>query len=221
MERAREKRSRRFTSHLFYMAVTGISSLRGGRRTPMRAWRIIRTAYIARRCRRLASPASSAISTVAGARAYVSLVGRATGTFKDPNVFGPFLIPPFIFLLRICCSADAAAVHRAWRLLIIAARRCSSPSRAAPGAHRGLRSDAGRAAPSSVSRSRRCETRIVCLSVAGSRCCHAARSPCMFRASARFSRSAQPHQSYDVGETGRFGNQIAQHPDCARPSPTA
>ena len=27
-------------------------------------------------------------------------MGRAQGTFKDPNVFASFLIPPFIFLAQ-------------------------------------------------------------------------------------------------------------------------
>ncbi|MHA4875413.1 hypothetical protein ACX0FC_18755, partial [Enterococcus faecium] len=30
---------------------------------------------------------------------------RATGTFKDPNVFGPFLVAPFLYLLHLALSA--------------------------------------------------------------------------------------------------------------------
>lgn len=33
--------------------------------------------------------------------------GRATGTFKDPNVFGPFLIPAFLYLLHVALNTKA------------------------------------------------------------------------------------------------------------------
>jgi O-antigen ligase len=37
--------------------------------------------------------------------------GRAAGTFKDPNVFGPFLVGPFIYMLHV-------ALGRSWRGMI-------------------------------------------------------------------------------------------------------
>jgi hypothetical protein len=37
---------------------------------------------------------------IAGASQYFTLFGRASGTFKDPNVFGPFLVLPVVFVLQ-------------------------------------------------------------------------------------------------------------------------
>ncbi len=37
--------------------------------------------------------------------------GRAAGTFKDPNVFGPFLVGPFLYMLNV-------ALQRSWRGMI-------------------------------------------------------------------------------------------------------
>ncbi len=46
------------------------------------------------------SSASSAISTSPASGAYFTLYdnSRAMGPFKDPNVFGPFLVPPMVWL---------------------------------------------------------------------------------------------------------------------------
>lgn len=55
--------------------------------------------------------AAAIVAALAGLAGYFSLLpgaydiftryGRATGTFKDPNVFGPFLVPAFLYLLHI------------------------------------------------------------------------------------------------------------------------
>jgi hypothetical protein len=37
---------------------------------------------------------------VAGLGGVFTLYGRASGTFKDPNVLGPFLVPPIVFALQ-------------------------------------------------------------------------------------------------------------------------
>lgn len=37
---------------------------------------------------------------IGGTSAYFTLFGRASGTFKDPNVFGPFLVLPVVFVLQ-------------------------------------------------------------------------------------------------------------------------
>ena len=37
---------------------------------------------------------------IGGVGAYLTLYGRASGTFKDPNVFGPYLVLPIIFLMQ-------------------------------------------------------------------------------------------------------------------------
>lgn len=53
---------------------------------------------------------AAVITALAGVAGYFNLVpgafdlftryGRATGTFKDPNVYGPFLVPPLIYVLH-------------------------------------------------------------------------------------------------------------------------
>jgi O-antigen ligase len=57
------------------------------------------------------SVAAALIAAAAGLAGYFSLFpgsqdlftryGRADGTFKDPNVFGPFLVPAFLYLLHL------------------------------------------------------------------------------------------------------------------------
>ncbi len=39
-----------------------------------------------------------------GAKEWFTLFDRATGSFKDPNVFAPFLVPPILFLLHQALS---------------------------------------------------------------------------------------------------------------------
>lgn len=47
--------------------------------------------------------------------------GRASGTFKDPNVFGPFLIPPIVYLLHrvLTRSLGRAMLVAAWMILLV------------------------------------------------------------------------------------------------------
>jgi len=45
-----------------------------------------------------------------GAFDLFTLYGRAAGTFKDPNVFGTFLIPPMLYVLHVAIRRGALAV---------------------------------------------------------------------------------------------------------------
>ena len=59
---------------------------------------------------------AAVLTAVAGIAGYFELLpglselftkfGRAKGTFKDPNVFGPFIVPAFIYCVHIILSAD-------------------------------------------------------------------------------------------------------------------
>ena len=40
---------------------------------------------------------------------------RAAGTFKDPNVFGPFLVPPILYLMHRMLTRGVATVVWACR----------------------------------------------------------------------------------------------------------
>ncbi len=49
---------------------------------------------------------------VPGAYDMFTRFGRATGTFKDPNVFGPFLVAPFLYALHV-------AIERPWHRIAL------------------------------------------------------------------------------------------------------
>ena len=75
-----------------------------------------------------------------GAYELFTLYDRASGTFKDPNVFGPFLIVPLLYMLSIALEQpaarhDPAARHRrlphARRVPQLLARRLDQPRRRA------------------------------------------------------------------------------------------
>lgn len=67
------------------------------------------------------------IATAAGLTGYFNLApgafdmftrfGRAAGTFKDPNVFGPFLVAPFLYMLHVAIGSRQS---RAWLPLALA-----------------------------------------------------------------------------------------------------
>jgi O-antigen ligase len=44
------------------------------------------------------------MAAVPGAYELFTKFGRAAGTFKDPNVFGPFLVPPFLYCLHLAIT---------------------------------------------------------------------------------------------------------------------
>lgn len=49
---------------------------------------------------------------VPGAYDMFTRFGRATGTFKDPNVFGPFIVAPFLYALHV-------AIERPWHRIVL------------------------------------------------------------------------------------------------------
>jgi hypothetical protein len=48
---------------------------------------------------------------IGGLGAYFSLHGRASGTFKDPNVFGPYLVLPVIFIIQMVLTREIGLVR--------------------------------------------------------------------------------------------------------------
>jgi O-antigen ligase len=44
------------------------------------------------------------MAALPGAHELFTKFGRAAGTFKDPNVFGPFLVPPFLYCLHLAIT---------------------------------------------------------------------------------------------------------------------
>ena len=164
------------------------------------------------RHRRRRLPASSAISIWCPARtSCMTRYGRATGLFKDPNVFGPFLIPALVYALQparrhvaaqvACCRSSCSASS--------ALRSCSA-SRAAPGSTWAWPSAIFGALHFLTARDNRLRLRPARLAIdARSRppsCVFVA--PCSpTRSPSLLSERAALTQSYDEGPEGRFGGQ--------------
>ena len=88
-----------FTIISYYMAVTGLFFCFLLTSDTNKRMEIIRSGYIA----------AGVIASIIGILTYFDVggtagawapMGRAQGTFKDPNVFAPFLVPPFVFLAQ-------------------------------------------------------------------------------------------------------------------------
>ena len=88
----------RFAIISFYMAFTAIIFAMIFSTDCVRRAEILRRAYIL----------AGVCAAIAGIAGYFNLLpggdltlyGRARGTFKDPNVYGPFMVLPFLFLLQ-------------------------------------------------------------------------------------------------------------------------
>ncbi|MFZ5693754.1 MAG: O-antigen ligase family protein [Pseudomonadota bacterium] len=91
-----DEASRRFVMISFYMAFTAIIFAMIFSQDCVRRAEILRRAYIV----------AGVCAALAGIVGYfkgidlLTLYGRARGTFKDPNVYGPFLVLPMLFLMQ-------------------------------------------------------------------------------------------------------------------------
>src|SRR5262249_4883321 len=94
-----DMRSVMFTVVSYYMAVTAMFFCFLLTTETNSRMAIIRNAYV------VAAVIASILGIlgyfdVAGLADQFAHIGRANSTFKDPNVFAPFLIPPFTFLVQ-------------------------------------------------------------------------------------------------------------------------
>ncbi len=146
---------------------------------------------------------------VAGTLEYFTRYGRAMGTFKDPNVYGTFIVLPFVFLVQgFFLGTHRRPVVAGGMLLIIAAGLFLSFSRGAWGvaiAAVGLcillsfiTAETGRL-----------RARIIVITLIGIALSVALLAVALQFESIRetFEVRASLNQDYDSGETGRFGNQ--------------
>lgn len=53
------------------------------------------------------------------AQAVFTKFGRASGTFKDPNVYGPFLIPPLLYMLHLTVSRSIGGSILAGSIFVV------------------------------------------------------------------------------------------------------
>ena len=88
-----------FVAISLYMAVTAIFFAAADRAGPLARMRTIRSGYVA----------AGVLAAALGIVGYFDIAGlgplftlydneRASGPFKDPNVFGPFLVPPIVWI---------------------------------------------------------------------------------------------------------------------------
>ncbi|MGE0054777.1 MAG: O-antigen ligase family protein [Hyphomicrobium sp.] len=161
---------------------------------------------------------AAVIAALAGIAGYFSLVpnaeiftkfGRASGTFKDPNVFGPFLVPPILYAVHIALQGSlrralpplmlagllALAVflsfsRGAWINLVVSA-----------GIYLGL---SFLTAPTNGRRQKIALLAILCAAALGGVVAGALQNDSV---ASLVAERASVTQSYDVGPEGRFGGQ--------------
>jgi O-antigen ligase len=196
-----------FTVTSLYLAFTAVLFACLFADDVMRRLALLRTAYIA----------AAAFASLIGIAAYFHLIPnaeqfllgsiRAKSTFKDPNVFGPFLVLPLLFLLERMLRAGFRATQLVLTLLMLFALFVSF-SRGA-WAHFLISAVALAAMMFLTSPSPRLRARILLLSllaVFGLALLLAA-ALSIDAISAAFEERASLLQSYDAGPGGRFGRQ--------------
>jgi hypothetical protein len=208
-----DKTSVWFTIISYYMAITGIFYCWLTTTDTNARMAIIRSAYV------VGGVIASFLGVlgyfdVAGTGAYFSEAGRAASTFKDPNVFAPFLIPPFIFLAQdLVLGKSRRPALAIIAILTIALALFLAFSRGAWGNLIGasvlLVLLTLMLAPTAALRRRVIFTSIVGSLLLAFGTIAALQVPAVKRL---FEVRASLSQSYDVGETGRFGSQIASIP---------
>lgn len=121
-------RSSDFTEAIFYVVVTAFLAANSiffalvVARDPCRSLRAIMAGYVVAAVLSAAVAVGSYFGLLPSSETFL-LYGRARGTFEDPNVMGPFLIPPTLYLLSRILTfwALRRMVDMGLLLLIVAA----------------------------------------------------------------------------------------------------
>jgi hypothetical protein len=107
-----------FVAVTLYLSITAIWFAGVVTADPLGRMRTIRSAFVV----------AAVIASLAGILGYFdigglgeefTLYGRASGTFKDPNVFGPFLVPPMVWLAQDVLFRRGAGLLRTYAPLAI------------------------------------------------------------------------------------------------------
>jgi O-antigen ligase len=144
-----------------------------------------------------------------GAAESMTRYGRATGLFKDPNVFGPFLVPALIYgLNRLTCARLLASIPQLALLLVIGLGMLLSFSRGA-WINLGVAAGIFSALHILTVRDNRARLRFAVLAAMGVAALAALVLVALqFDTVSRLaSERASLDQSYDEGPEGRFGGQ--------------
>jgi hypothetical protein len=167
---------------------------------------------------------AGAIASMAGILGYFNVGGlgaiftkydRAAGTFKDPNVLGTFVLLPMVYVAQDILLRRGPFLRNTMLFgLIFFGGVFLSFSRGAWGhaiGSLGLMT----ALTFLLTANAITRTRIVLLSIAGLVAAGIALAGALSVEEVRtmFEQRASLNQSYDVGETGRFGNQLRSIPD--------
>lgn len=202
-----------FTVVSCYMAITGLFFAFISAKEPIKVVRAVRSGYIV----------AAVIASLTGLIGYFGIagtfellapMGRAQGTFKDPNVLGTFLILPAVFIVHGLVTGQ-----QRWKplaiaaLVVILAGNFLAFSRGAWLAM-FMSIATAMALTFMVTTSTKLRSRIVLWSVAGAIGIIALLvfALSIHEVSSMFADRAKLVQSYDAGETGRFSRMINSIP---------
>ncbi len=146
---------------------------------------------------------------IGGVGEYLTLYGRAAGTFKDPNVFGPYLVLPVIFVMQAVIVGRIGLVRGVLLMSIPVLGILLSFSRGAwgnlVGATLVLFALTFITSPNAAGRARVLGFSLLILAVAAAGLMVALSFEGIREV---FNERASLNQSYDLGVQGRFGNQL-------------
>ncbi|HEY4925662.1 MAG TPA: O-antigen ligase family protein [Roseiarcus sp.] len=195
-----------------YISITAVFFAALIAKSPLERMRTIRSGYVVAGC--IASGfAIVGYFNIGGLGEHFTLYGRASGTFKDPNVLGSFLAPPLVFLAQDIMLKRGGLWRNALPLLVMLVALLLSFSRGSWGVWVG--STALTIGLTFVTtRSPALRQRIVALSIVGVIAVLILLAIALSIPSIRdvFEVRASLNQYYDVGETGRFGDQLRSLP---------
>jgi hypothetical protein len=210
-----ESTSVTFVAISIYVAITAVFFAALVAKDPLARMRTIRSGYVA----------TGFIAAILGILGYFDVDGlgahfsafdnlRASGPFKDPNVFGPFLVPPVVWIIQDLLLRRGIGL---WRAIVPLATMILaillSFSRGAWGAF-AVSITLLVLLTFATTRSAVLRQRIVLMSVAGLLFLGAVLALALSvpAISTVFADRASLNQYYDVGELGRFGAQLRSIP---------
>jgi hypothetical protein len=202
-----------FVAISVYVSITAIFFAALVARDPLPRMRVIRSGYVV--AGMVASIAAIlGYFDVAGLADHFTLYNRASGTFKDPNVLGPFLAPPMVWLAQDIMLRRGRGLLRTYMpLLTMMAALLLSFSRGAWGVW-AASTALMIALTFLTTTSPALRRRIVLLTVIGVAVVLLLLAIALSIPAVRdvFEIRASLSQDYDLGELGRFGAQLRSIP---------
>jgi hypothetical protein len=201
-----------FVAISVYIALTAVFFAALIAQSPLDRMRTIRSGYVAAGCV-AATFAVLGYFDVAGLAEHFTLYGRASGTFKDPNVLGSFLTPPIVWLTQDILLRRGGALKSLFPLLLMLAALFLSFSRGSWAVW--VASELLMVALTFLTTgSAALRARVVALTIAGLALVAILLVVALSDPAIRsvFEVRASLSQDYDLGELGRFGAQARSLP---------